>query len=100
MVREWAHNPTLNGSIPNSSLIIKLVTTKNIFQKTRVKIKKNVYSIKLTPSLSTQAYNNYLMRSKYLSITTFHLNLNMCASTSTNLYLFVKFIVNSTQTYH
>jgi hypothetical protein len=97
MVREWAHNPTLNGSIPNSSLIIKLVTTKNIFQKTRVKIKKNAYSIKLTPSLSTQAYNNYLMRSKYLSITTFHLNLNM--STSTNLYLFVKFIVNNTQAY-
>ena len=33
MVREWAHNPTLNGSIPNSSHIKKLSLTKLIFKK-------------------------------------------------------------------
>ena len=65
MVREWAHNPTLNGSIPNSSLIKKLTLTKSIFikNKNKITIKKSI-SIKL--NLQSNIINHNIFLSSYI----------------------------------
>ena len=61
MVREWAHNPTLNGSIPNSSLIKKLTLTKSIFIKNKNKITiKKLASIKLNLEFIIVNHNIFL----------------------------------------
>lgn len=58
MVREWAHNPTLNGSIPNSSLIKKLLLTKSIFTKTSTSLKiKKTNKLSLKTNLIVRDYN-------------------------------------------
>jgi hypothetical protein len=95
MVREWAHNPTLNGSIPNSSLIKKLTLTKSIFVKNKNKITvKKLVSIRLNLGFNVMNYN-VLLSNHSCSILNYNVvNLNI---TNLPIYMYLSIIHRTTK---
>ena len=95
MVREWAHNPTLNGSIPNSSRIKKLSLTKSIFSKNKNKVTtKKLVNIKISGNLVMLNYS--LLLSKYLHNIQSHNTLGLQTSNASS-YMYLSIIYKLTR---
>ena len=92
MVREWAHNPTLNGSIPNSSLILKLKLTKQIFKKNKIKLQKTRRVTALSSALIAPHYidfNYYIQATMLKDKSTSH------SLSTVKLLHFIKVVLNT-----